>query len=158
VVHAEFGAGLSLESSQQSPAAQATFKHATSMANLKFYELQRLRKSTWDTPRFIRGHDLTVDDRAVLPRGLRHPIEGVVEGPGSRLAVTDMRSSGRGIDVAFAAALTTRQGAAVNAMLTHDDGIRVARVPQPRGGRVRPFGQADRCAVLAAAHRDAGSA
>jgi hypothetical protein len=38
------------------------------MANPKFYELQRLRKSTWDTPRFVRGYDLTVDDRLVLPR------------------------------------------------------------------------------------------
>jgi len=48
VVHAELGAGLSLDSSQLSPAALSTFKHAASMANPKFHELQRLRKSTWD--------------------------------------------------------------------------------------------------------------
>lgn len=35
---------------QLTPAALATFKHAASMVNPKFYELQRLRKSTWDTP------------------------------------------------------------------------------------------------------------
>ena len=35
---------------QLSPAALSTFKHAASMVNPKFYELQRLRKSTWDTP------------------------------------------------------------------------------------------------------------
>ena len=48
---------------QLTPAALATFKHAASMANPKFYELQRLRKSTWDTPRFVRGYDITTDDR-----------------------------------------------------------------------------------------------
>jgi hypothetical protein len=68
MVHAELGAGLSLESARLTPAALSTFKHAASMANPKFYELQRLRKSTWDTPRFVRGYDLTVDDRLVLPR------------------------------------------------------------------------------------------
>jgi hypothetical protein len=71
VVHAEAGAGLSLDAAQLTPAALATFRHAAAMANPKFYELQRLRKSTWDTPRFIRGYDLTLDDRLVLPRGLR---------------------------------------------------------------------------------------
>jgi len=25
-----------------------------------------------DTPRFVRGYDLTIDDRLILPRGLRH--------------------------------------------------------------------------------------
>jgi len=49
VVHAELGAGLSIETAQLTPAALATFKHTAAMANPKFYELQRLRKSTWDT-------------------------------------------------------------------------------------------------------------
>jgi hypothetical protein len=43
VVHAEAGAGLSLDAAQLTPAALATFKHAAAMANPKFYELQRLR-------------------------------------------------------------------------------------------------------------------
>jgi hypothetical protein len=72
IVHAEFGAGLSLDAAQLTPAALSTFKHAASMANPKFYELQRLRKSTWDTPRFVRGYDLTIDDRLVCPRAAPH--------------------------------------------------------------------------------------
>lgn len=126
VVHAEAGAGLSLYSSELTAAALATFKHAASMTNPKFYELQRLRKSTWDTPRFIRGYDVTVDDRLVLPRGLRHTVTGIVERAGSRLAVIDMRNPGREIDVAFTPELTTKQGAAVSALLAHDDGMLVA--------------------------------
>jgi superfamily II DNA or RNA helicase len=126
MVHAELGAGLSLNAAQLTPAALSTFKHAASMANPKFYELQRLRKSTWDTPRFIRGYDITVDERLVLPRGLRHTVAGIVERAGARLVVTDVRNPGREIDVAFTAQLDTKQSAAVSALLAHDDGVLVA--------------------------------
>jgi superfamily II DNA or RNA helicase len=141
VVHAEAGAGLSLDAAQLTPAALATFKHAAAMADPKFYELQRLRKSTWDTPRFIRGYDLTLDDRLVLPRGLRHTIAAIVEQAGSRLAVTDGRNPGREIDTAFTAELTARQSTAVGALLAHDDGVLVA--PPGSGKTVMA------CAVIA---------
>ncbi|HZL75701.1 MAG TPA: DEAD/DEAH box helicase family protein [Propionibacteriaceae bacterium] len=141
VVHADLGAGLSLDSSQLSPAALSTLKHAASMANPKFYELQRLRKSTWDTPRFVRGYDITVDDRLVLPRGLRHAVAGIVEGAGSRLAIVDIRNPGREIDAAFTAQLDAKQSAAVNALLAHDDGVLVA--PPGSGKTVMA------CAVIA---------
>ncbi|GAA3448904.1 DEAD/DEAH box helicase [Dactylosporangium matsuzakiense] len=126
LIHAEAGAGLSLDAGQLTPAALATFKHAAAMANPRFYELQRLRKSTWDTPRFIRGYDLTLDNRLILPRGLRHTITTIVEQAGSRLVVTDARNPGREIDAVFTAALTTRQSTAVGAVLAHDDGLLVA--------------------------------
>jgi hypothetical protein len=126
VVHAELGAGLSLNTTQLTPAALATFKHAASMANPKFYELQRLRKSTWDTPRFVRGYDITLDDRLVLPRGLRHSVTQLVERAGSRLALTDLRNPGREIEAQLTADLNPDQAAAVNALLAHDDGILVA--------------------------------
>ena len=140
-VEAELGAGLSLSAAQLNPAALATFKHAASIANPKFYELQRLRKSTWDTPRFIRGYDVSVDERLILPRGLRHAVAGIVEHAGSRLAVTDVRNSGQEIDVALAAQLTTRQSDAVSAMLAHEDGVLVA--PPGSGKTVMA------CAVIA---------
>jgi superfamily II DNA or RNA helicase len=126
VVNAELSAGLRVDCAQLPAAALATFKHAASMANPKFYELQRLRKSTWDTPRFVRGYDLTLDNHLVLPRGLRHMVASIVERAGSRLAVTDTRNPGREIDIAFTADLTTGQSAAVSAMLAHDDGVLVA--------------------------------
>ncbi len=141
VVHAEVGAGLSISTAELTPAALATFKHAAAMANPKFYELQRLRKSTWDTPRFIRGYDVTLHDRLVLPRGLRHTIVAIVEQAGSRLAVTDVRNPGQEIDVAFTAELTTRQSTAVGALLAHDDGMLVA----PPGSGKTVMG----CAVIA---------
>jgi len=126
VVHAELGAGLTLESSELTPAALSTFKHAASMANPLFYERQRLRKSTWDTPRFIRGYDVTLDDQLVLPRALRHTVADIVENAGSRLVVTDLRNTGHEIDVTFTAELSSTQGAAVDALLVRDDGVLVA--------------------------------
>ncbi|WP_245908817.1 TOTE conflict system archaeo-eukaryotic primase domain-containing protein [Pseudosporangium ferrugineum] len=125
-VQADLAAGLRIDISQLPPAALTTFKHAASLANPKFYELQRLRKSTWDTPRFLRGYNITLDGRLVLPRGLRHTVGRIVEDAGSRLVITDTRDAGREIEVAFTAELTTRQSAAVSAMLAHDDGMLVA--------------------------------
>jgi len=94
------------------------------MVNPKFYELQRLRKSTWDTPRFVRGYDVTLDGDLVLPRALRHLVATIVNGAGSRLEVTDTRDCGHEIDATFRATLHEPQIRAVNAMLAHDDGSR----------------------------------
>ena len=126
VLHAELDAGLKLEATQLTPAAVSTFKHAASMTNPKFYELQRLRKSTWNTPRFVRGYDLTLDGDLVLPRGLRHLASKIVHDAGSRLDITDLRTAGTEIDLAFSGQLDPRQTAAVNALLGHDDGVLVA--------------------------------
>ena len=126
VVHASLGAGFVLRAAELTPATLAAFKHAASMANPKFYELQRLRRSTWDTPRFVRGYDITLDGDLVLPRGLRHLVADIVAGAGTRLEVSDARDFGHEIDVTFRAELRERQSRAVNTMLAHDDGILVA--------------------------------
>ncbi|MFC9693915.1 DEAD/DEAH box helicase family protein [Kribbella sp. NPDC056951] len=141
VVRAELAAGMVLDVTALPPAALATFKHAASMANPKFYELQRLRKSTWDTPRFVTGYDLTLDDRLVLPRGLRQLVAGIVERSGARLDVTDNRIAGTEIDVALIGELADRQAAAVGELLAHDDGVLVA--PPGSGKTVMA------CAVIA---------
>ena len=141
LVRAELGANLIMEASQLTPAALTTFKHAASMSNPKFYELQRLRKSTWATPRFIRGYDVTFDDQLVLPRGLRHRIAEIIERSGSRLIMVDVRNPGREIDVTFNGELNTIQASAVSTILAHDDGVLVA--PPGAGKTVMA------CAVIA---------
>ena len=141
IVRAELGSDLMIDAGQLTPAALTTFKHAASMANPRFYELQRLRKSTWDTPRFIRAYDMTLEDRLVLPRAMRHVIGTMIESAGSRLAITDVRNPGTEIDVSFVGDLRPEQSAAVSAMLTHDDGVLVA--PPGSGKTVMA------CAVIA---------
>src|SRR4029077_8385879 len=88
--------------------------------------LQRLRKSTWNTPRFVRGYDVTIDDHLVLPRGLCHRITEIVERAGSQLEIADSRNAGQQIDLTLAAELSEPQATAVNALLAHDDGVLVA--------------------------------
>jgi len=52
VVRARLGAELSIERAGLPPAVVAALKHLGSIANPEFYEKQRMRFSTWDTPRF----------------------------------------------------------------------------------------------------------
>ena len=50
VIHARLDAGIRVEQGELTPALVATLKHAASMPNPLFYERQRRRASTWDTP------------------------------------------------------------------------------------------------------------
>jgi superfamily II DNA or RNA helicase len=126
VVQVRLGAGVRLEQAQLTPALLATLKHAASMPNPLFYERQRLRASTWDTPRFLRSFDETLDGGLVLPRGLADAVMSLAEQGGSRVEVTDARSAGREQALAFSATLTGEQRAAAEALDRHDLGVLVA--------------------------------
>jgi superfamily II DNA or RNA helicase len=125
-VPARLGANVRLEISDLTPALLATFKHAASMANPLFYERQRRRASTWDTPRFLRSYDETVDGGLTLPRGLRDTISSLLEQAGSRMVITDQRAVGAVQDFTFAATLSEQQQIAMNAVSEHDLAVLVA--------------------------------
>lgn len=126
IVHARLGSGIRVEAGELTPALQATLKHAASMANPLFYERQRLRMSTWNTPRFLHSYDETLDGGLVLPRGLIDTVTSLVEQAGSRLEVADERPAGADREFAFAATLTGVQREAVNDLCQHDVGMLVA--------------------------------
>ena len=89
VIHAHLDAGIRVEQGELTPALLATLKHAASMPNPLFYERQRRRASTWDTPRFLRSFDETLDGGLILPRGLTETVTALTEQAGSRLERTD---------------------------------------------------------------------
>ncbi|HKS48259.1 MAG TPA: DEAD/DEAH box helicase family protein [Amycolatopsis sp.] len=126
VLHARLAAGIRIESGELTPALLATLKHAASMPNPVFHERQRLRMSTWDTPRFLRSYEETVDGGLILPRGLAGTVTTFVEQAGSRIEVTDERKSGTPREFTFTATLTEAQQAAVNVLRDHDLGVLVA--------------------------------
>jgi hypothetical protein len=94
-VQARLAATITVDGADLPPALMATLKHAATMPNPIFYERQRRRASTWDTPRFIQSFDQTIAGDLVLPRGLGDRLDHLIGQAGSRLEVTDDRSTGQ---------------------------------------------------------------
>jgi superfamily II DNA or RNA helicase len=126
VVRARLGATITVEAEELPPALLATLKHAASMPNPVFYERQRRRASTWDTPRFLRSYDETLTGDLVLPRGLQDRLTALVEQAGSRLEFDDERTAGEPQSLRFAAALDPEQRRACDALVDHELGVLVA--------------------------------
>jgi hypothetical protein len=126
VVRATLGAKITVDCTDLPPALLATLKHAASMPNPIFYERQRRRASTWDTPRFLRSYDETLDGDLILPRGLYDRLDTLIIQAGSGLEITDNRSGSEPHAFEFDARLEPEQQAAHDAVLGHDLAVLVA--------------------------------
>jgi superfamily II DNA or RNA helicase len=126
VIHARYGSAITVAGADLPPALMATLKHLASMPNPLFYERQRRRAATWDTPRFLCSYDETVNGDLVLPRGLFGRLDELAAEIGSRLEVVDESVSGQPQAFAFHADLESDQQAAHNALADHDLGVLVA--------------------------------
>ncbi|MGA8726229.1 MAG: DEAD/DEAH box helicase family protein [Acidimicrobiales bacterium] len=125
VIRATSGAMLALDRIGVPSSLLATLKHLASLPNPEYYEKERLRFSTWSTPRFLRCYGETLD-RLHLPRGVEDQARRMVTEAGSKLEVIDGRGSPRPIDVSLEADLTDRQENALAALVPHDLGVLVA--------------------------------
>ena len=121
----------------------ARVKHLASLHNPEFYQRQKLRLSTWRTPRFVRCHSEDLS-HLHLPRGVLEPPRTLLANAGSRLDLTDQRPTPAPLPARprLEADLTGLQQEAVEAMLAHDHGVLVA----PPGTGKTVMG----CAILAA--------
>src|SRR4051812_38303928 len=126
VVHARLGATITVEAAELPPPLLATLEHAASMPNPVFYERQRRRASTWDTPRFLRNYDETLTGDLLLPRGLQDRLTALVEQAGSRLVLADERTAGEAQTFRFAAELDPEQQQAFDALADQELGVLVA--------------------------------
>jgi superfamily II DNA or RNA helicase len=119
------GSDLAIPRGALPPSLLARLKHLASLHNPLFYERQRLRLSTHQTPRLIRCYeeDLT---HLRLPRGLLEQLNDAVADVGSRLLVEDRRPAPEPLALGFHGQLTPQQQSALAALLAHDGGVLVA--------------------------------
>lgn len=125
VVRGRVGAMVSLERIGLLPAFIASLKHMAALHNPEFYEKERLRLSTWKTPRFIRCYreDLS---HLHLPRGLLPRIQETLAAAGGRLELEDARPDPDPLALAFVGSLSAQQDEALDALTPHDLGVLVA--------------------------------
>jgi superfamily II DNA or RNA helicase len=142
-IQAVAGTMLAIDRIGLPPALVSSFKHLASLHNPEYYEKERLRFSTWNTPRLIRCYEETVD-QLLLPRGLREAATGLAREARSRLEVHETPSTAPAIDVRLSAKLDADQQAAFGELRDHDLGVLVA--PPGTGKTVVA------CAVIA--HRE----
>ena len=122
---ARAGAMLAVDRIGMPPAMLAALKHLASLHNPEFYEKEKLRFSTWNTPRFIRCYRETLGE-LLLPRGLREKAAKIVGEGGSELVVVDDREEDGTIDASLRATLTPAQMSAAGVLTGHDLGTLVA--------------------------------
>jgi len=125
VIHARLGAGLAVERIGLPPALLGALKHAASLHNPEFYKREKLRLSTYQTPRFIRCYEEDLDFLH-LPRGLRDVATKLVAEAGSRLEFSDDRPDPASQEVAFSGELSLSQEEALEVMAAHELGVLVA--------------------------------
>gem|GEM_PF-1632971 len=140
VIRAQLGGMLSIERRGLPPAVLAALKHLASIVNPEFYEKQRMRFSTWNTPRFISCYQEDIE-WLHLPRGLAHQVDALVDDLGSRLETTDTRPVQPLTGFTFGGVLRPQQADAVAAIVEHELGVLVA---PPGAGKT-----AMACAVIA---------
>ena len=119
------GASISIEKAGLPPWLLADIKHLASLHNPVFYERQKLRLSTFRTPRFITCYEEDAS-HLHLPRGLWEALHEVVQKAGSTLSLTDLRRLPNPLALKFHGTLTPLQAQAVRVMLAHDHGVLVA--------------------------------
>ncbi len=140
VVRARLGAELSIERTGPPPAVVAGLKHLGSIANPEFFDKQRMRFSTWDTPRFISAYREDLE-WLHLPRGLTGKVERLFADLGSALEIADDRPEPPPTDFTFRGRLRPQQETAVADLVDHELGVLVA--PPGAGKTVMA------CAVIA---------
>ena len=118
----------------------AALKRLATLANPVFFQKQRLRFGTYDTPRFIFCGEIH-PGRIILPRGVVPEAKSLFKKAGGKMKIDDKRNPAKVRPFAFQGNLSAAQETAVTAMLDYDDGVLLA----PPGAGKTVMG----CAVIA---------
>ena len=124
-ISATAGAMLAVQRIGLPPPLVASLKHLASLHNPIFYEKERLRFSTHDTPRFIRCYRENIGE-ILLPRGVQDEACRLVEAARSQLDVRAVFEDAEPVGFALRSRLSAEQQSALDALLDHDLGVLVA--------------------------------
>ena len=103
----------------------SALKRTATFANPKYFELQRLRFSTWKTPKYIFCGELN-ENQLVLPRGLFDDCLRIVKETGANIKVLDQRKDHPKFKVRFKGELNKNQKIALKEISEHENGVLVA--------------------------------
>lgn len=118
-------------------ALTAEIKILGAFANPEFYQKQRLRLSTHNTPRVISCAEIT-ETGISLPRGCLDALRELLASHGIGLDVNDSRNDGAESDIRFLGTLTQDQSRAVDVLAESESGVLVA--PSGSGKTVMAVG------------------
>ncbi|MDO8501470.1 MAG: DEAD/DEAH box helicase family protein [Gemmatimonadaceae bacterium] len=100
-------------------------KQLAAFQNPEFYQKQRLRLSTHDTPRIVSCAE-ELPAHISLPRGCLDDLQALLASYGVALVVEDRRTDGAAADVRFTGTLSAEQAQAVETLALTDTGVLVA--------------------------------
>jgi len=121
----EIGSRLTLKTLDLPSSLLSAFKRTATFANPKFFEMERLRFSTWKTPRFIFCGEI-LPDRLILPRGSLDTCLEIAKKAGSSVVLRDARPTFPKLKINFLGELTAEQKKAVSTIGKTDIGVLVA--------------------------------
>jgi superfamily II DNA or RNA helicase len=124
-IRCTLGAMFSIEKSGIPPWLLSQLKHAASLWNPAFFKKQKMRYSTYNTPRFIKCYEEDMS-HLHLPRGISEEVLAVVKAAESELVVVDQRPIPAKLSFQFHGQLTDSQEHAMRTMLSEDIGVLVA--------------------------------
>lgn len=124
-IEINLGAQIAVKIGNLPSAILSAMKRTAVFANPKFFELERMRFSTWKTPRFIFCGEARANV-LVLPRGSLDTCLDIAKKTGSSVVVKDERPRFPKLSLKFYGDLTQQQKNAVSSMTKSDIGVLVA--------------------------------
>ncbi|MBI4978663.1 MAG: DEAD/DEAH box helicase family protein [Spirochaetes bacterium] len=118
-------ADIRIDTRDLPPQAVTAMKRLATFANPKFYELERMRFPTYNTPRYISSARI-YGALLSLPRGLLDDLVRLIRDAGADAAIDDRRVTASPIELTCKTILTDQQRSAVDSILEYDDGVLVA--------------------------------
>jgi superfamily II DNA or RNA helicase len=101
-------------------------RRLATFANPKFFKNQRMRKSTWNIPRYISCAEL-ISNRICLPRGLLGASSDILKTAGAQVDIVDNRKRAYALlPITFTGELQPEQSRSLDALLGNGSGVLVA--------------------------------